>query len=96
MTNVLRKKPFIIALTKYAGGNSNQVGKTLILKKKIKKNTHLKTLKKKKTKEYIRRWKDLLCSGISRINIGKVATLQKTIYKSMKSSSKSQCIFYIS
>jgi ribosomal protein S13 len=50
MTNVLRKKPFIIALTKYAGGNSNQVGKTLILKKKIKKNTHLKTLKKKKLK----------------------------------------------
>jgi len=36
---------------------------------------------KKEIKEYLRRWKDLLCSWIGRINIVKMAILVKTIYR---------------
>jgi hypothetical protein len=35
---------------------------------------------KKETEEDYRRWKDLLCSWIGRINIVKMATLPKAIY----------------
>jgi hypothetical protein len=35
---------------------------------------------KKETQEDCRRWKDLLCSWIGRINIVKMATLPKEIY----------------
>jgi hypothetical protein len=35
---------------------------------------------KKEIEEDYRRWKDLLCSWISRINIVKMATLPKVIY----------------
>jgi hypothetical protein len=35
---------------------------------------------KKEIKEYFRRWKDLLCSWIDRINIVKMAILPKAIY----------------
>jgi hypothetical protein len=38
-----------------------------------------KPLKKKINKDH-RRWKDLPCSWIGRINIVKLATLQKAIY----------------
>ena len=36
---------------------------------------------KKEIKEDLRRWKDLLCSWIGRINIAKMAILPKAIYK---------------
>ena len=36
---------------------------------------------KKKTKEDLRRWKDLPCSWICRTNIVKMAILPKTIYR---------------
>ena len=36
---------------------------------------------KKEIKEDLRRWKDLPCSGIGRINIVKMAILPKTIYR---------------
>jgi hypothetical protein len=36
---------------------------------------------KKETEEDIRRWKDLLCSCISRTNIVKMAILSKAIHK---------------
>jgi hypothetical protein len=35
---------------------------------------------KKEIEEYYRRWKDLPCSWIGRINIVKIATLPKAIY----------------
>jgi hypothetical protein len=35
---------------------------------------------KKEIEEYFRRWKDLPCSWIGRINIVKMATLPKAIY----------------
>jgi hypothetical protein len=36
---------------------------------------------KKEIEEYYRKWKDLLCSWIGRINIAKMATLPKAVYK---------------
>jgi len=36
---------------------------------------------KKEIKEDLRRWKDLPCSGVSQINIVKMAILLKAIYK---------------
>jgi hypothetical protein len=36
---------------------------------------------KKEIKENLRRWKDLPCSSIGRINIGKMAILLKEIYR---------------
>jgi hypothetical protein len=36
---------------------------------------------KKEIEEDTRRWKDLICSWISRINIVKMATLLKVIYR---------------
>jgi hypothetical protein len=46
------------------------------------KDLHNKNYKllKKEVKEHIRRWKDISCSWISRINIAKMAILPKTIY----------------
>jgi hypothetical protein len=43
-------------------------------------NENNKTLKKE-IEEYIRRWKDVLCSWISRINIVKMVILQNEIYR---------------
>jgi hypothetical protein len=48
-----------------------------------------KPLKKEIKKDY-RRWKDLPCSWIGRINIGKMATLPKQSICSMQFPSKSQ------
>jgi hypothetical protein len=45
---------------------------------------------KKEIEEGYRRWKDLPCSWISRINIVKMAILPKAIYMFMKFPSKSQ------
>jgi hypothetical protein len=42
-------------------------------------NENYKPLKRE-IEEDIRRWKDFLCSWISRINIVKMAILQKAIY----------------
>jgi hypothetical protein len=47
------------------------------------KNLYDKNFKslKKEIKEYLRRWKDLPCSRIGRINIVKVAILLKAMYR---------------
>jgi hypothetical protein len=45
---------------------------------------------KKEIKEDVRRWKDVPCSGIGRINIVKIAILLKGIYTFMQSPSKFQ------
>jgi hypothetical protein len=47
------------------------------------KNLYDKNVKslKKETEEGIKRWKDLPCSWISRINIVKMALLPKAIYR---------------
>jgi ABC-type antimicrobial peptide transport system permease subunit len=47
-------------------------------------------LLKKELKEDYRRWKDLSYSGISRLNIVKMAILPKAIYMLMQFPSKSQ------
>ena len=43
---------------------------------------------KKEIKEYPRRWEDLLCSWIGRINIVKMVILLKTIYRFKEIPSK--------
>jgi hypothetical protein len=48
---------------------------------------------KKEIKEHTRRWKDLPCSWISKLNIVKKATLLKIIY-SMQSVSKFHDMFH--
>jgi hypothetical protein len=50
-------------------------------------------LLKKETVEDCRRWKDLLCSWISRINIVKIAILLKAIYMFNAISMKIPMIF---
>jgi hypothetical protein len=54
------------------------------------KDLHDKDFKsvKKEIKEDLRRWKDLLCSWIGRINIVKIAILPKAIYIFNASPSK--------
>jgi hypothetical protein len=62
---------FIIA-SKYLGINLTKKTKDLF-------NENYKSLKRQ-IKEGIRRWKDLPCSWIGRLNIAKVAILPKAIY----------------
>jgi hypothetical protein len=64
--------PFTIASKKYLGVNLTKDVNDLY-------KDNYKFLKKKIQEDY-RRWKDLPCSWISRINIGKMAILQKAIY----------------
>ena len=55
-------------------------------------NKNFKFLKKE-IEEDLRRWKDLPCSWIGRINIVKMAILPKAIYRSMQSPSKFELFF---
>jgi hypothetical protein len=50
---------------------------------------------KKETKEDLRRWKDLLCSWIGRINLVKIVILLKPIYRSHAISIKIANQFFI-
>ena len=63
----------------------------LTLTKKVKDlyNKNFKSLKKE-TEEDIRKWKDFSCSWIGRVNIIKMAILQKQSTDSIKSPSKFQ------
>jgi hypothetical protein len=47
---------------------------------------------KKEIEEDLRRWKDLPCSWIGRINIEKIVILPKAIYRSNATPSKFQLI----
>jgi hypothetical protein len=58
--------------------NTKSLGVTKEIKDLYDKN--FKSLKKE-IEEYLRRWKDLLCSWIGRINIVKIAILPKAIYR---------------
>jgi hypothetical protein len=58
-------------------------------------NENYKPLKKEIKEDY-RKWKDLTCSWIGRINIVKMAVLPKTIYMFNKISTKIKKIFHSS
>jgi hypothetical protein len=60
--------------------NIKYLGVTLTKKVKDLYDKNFKSLKKE-IEEELRRWKDLQCSGISRINIVKMAILPKAIYR---------------
>ena len=68
-------KPFTIVTN-----NIKYLGVTLIKEVKDLYDKNFKSLKKE-MEEYLRRWKNLRCSWISRINIVKMAILLKAIYK---------------
>jgi hypothetical protein len=65
---------------KMATNNRKYLGVTLTKQVKDLYGKNFKSLRKE-TREDIRRWKDLPCSWISRINIVKMAILSKAIYK---------------
>jgi hypothetical protein len=67
--------PFIIATN-----NIKYLGITLVKQMKDLYDKKFKHLKKE-IKEDLRRWKDLLCSWIGRINIVKMSILPKAIYR---------------
>jgi hypothetical protein len=69
--------------------NIKYLGVTLIKQVKNLYDENFKCLKKE-IKEDLRRWKDLPCSWIGRINIAKRAILPKAIYRSIQSPSKFQ------
>ena len=60
--------------------NRKYLGVTLTKEVKDLYDKNFKSLKKE-IKEDLRRWKDLLCSWIGRINIVKMAILPKAIYR---------------
>jgi hypothetical protein len=66
--------------------NIKYLGVTLTKEVKDQNDKNFKS-PKKEIKEDIRRWKDLACSWIGRINILKMGTLPKAIYDSMQSPS---------
>ena len=72
---IRKTTPFTIALKeiKYLGINLTKEVKELY-------NENCRTLKKE-IKENLRRWKDLPCSWIGRINIIKMAILPKVLYR---------------
>jgi hypothetical protein len=60
--------------------NINHLGVTLTKEVKDLYDKNFKSLKKE-IEEYLRRWKDLPCSWIDRINIVKIALQPKAIYR---------------
>jgi hypothetical protein len=80
--------PFTIAskITKYLGRNWRRVTKDLF-------NENCKPLKRE-IKEDTKRWKDLPCSWIARINIVNIAMLPKVIYMFINSYQNSNDIFH--
>jgi hypothetical protein len=49
---------------------------------------------KKEIEEYLRRWKDFPCSWIGRINIVKMAIMQKAIYRLNEIPIKFSTLFF--
>ena len=60
--------------------NIKYVGVTLTMEVKDLYDKNFKSLKKE-IKDHLKRWKDLPCSWIGRINIIKLTILQKAIYR---------------
>jgi hypothetical protein len=63
-----------------ATNNIKYLGVTLTKQVKDLYNNNFKSLKKE-IKEYLRKWRDLPCSWIGRINRVKIANLPKAIYR---------------
>ena len=74
--------------------NITYLGVTLTKQMKDLYGKNFKSLKKD-TEEHLRRWKDLQCSWIGRINIVKITTLLKAIYKFNAVPSKLSNQFFI-
>ena len=72
--------------------NIKYFGVTLIKQVKDLYDKNFKSLKKE-IEEDLRRWKDLPCSWIGRVNIVKMPILPKAIYRFMQSPSKFQLNF---
>ena len=76
--------------------NIKYLGVTLTKEVKDLSDKNFKSLKKKEIEEDIRKWKDLPCSWIGRINIVKMAIILKSIYLCFTSKFPGETFSFVS